>query len=347
MPPEMVDVNVHPTKLEVRFQDSGRLYSQLLATLRRKFLTSDLSTHVQTAAGQRRTDRRPRRGPGRRDAAATGRLGQGQDGLLAAARPRPAPEPGQGPGSAASSPRDAPALGWRCSRWSCGRSIASWPRAAAAAGRPTATDAATAAGRPRRPCKSTTATWWPRPREGVTIIDQHALHERILYEQLRQRIEAGLVETQSLLVPEPVDLGPPRRRPPWSTAICWRQLGMRIEPFGGDTVLDDRLPGDAGQHESGRGARGLVERLLAGGKQPDRRDCSTSCLHTIACKAAMKAGDRLAPDEIAVAVGAAAPGRRSPIIVPTAGPRHWSSPARSWTGSFGGRREGFRDLGIW
>ena len=44
--------------------------------------------------------------------------------------------------------------------------------------------------------------------EGVMVIDQHALHERILYEQMRDKVLAGALETQNLLVPEPVDLSP-------------------------------------------------------------------------------------------------------------------------------------------
>jgi DNA mismatch repair protein MutL len=135
-------------------------------------------------------------------------------------------------------------------------------------------------------------------REGVTIIDQHALHERILYEQLRRRVDSGAVETQALLVPEPVDLSAAEAAAALEHRELLAELGMRIEPFGGDTVLLSGYPAMLANLNPAEVLHELVERLLSGGKPPERRDLLDELLHTIACKAAIKAGDRLQPEEI-------------------------------------------------
>jgi DNA mismatch repair protein MutL len=134
--------------------------------------------------------------------------------------------------------------------------------------------------------------------EGVMVIDQHALHERILYEQLKARVMSGAVESQSLLVPEPVDLSPAEAAAALEHRGLLAKLGMRIEPFGGDTLLVAGYPAMLANISPAEVLRGLVDRLLAGGRLPDQRDLLDELLHTIACKAAIKAGDRLAPEEI-------------------------------------------------
>jgi DNA mismatch repair protein MutL len=307
MPPEMVDVNVHPTKLEVRFQDSGRLYSQLLSTLRGKFLSTDLSTRVQPA-----TERDP---SGAHDDARAAQLRRElvdwAKGKLAAwelpgggeAETAQSADSDPGRGSASRSPLELTRLQ---RSWGPPRDEA---RAAPQHAEPGPRDAAAAAvwggspggagGSSIRALQIHNRYLVAETQEGVTIIDQHALHERILYEQLHCRILAGTIESQSLLVPEPVDLGAAEAAAAWEHRDLLAELGIKIEPFGGDTVLVAGFPAMLANLSPVEVLRELLGRLLSGEKRPDRRDLLDDLLHTIACKAAIKAGDRLSPEEIA------------------------------------------------
>ena len=99
---------------------------------------------------------------------------------------------------------------------------------------------------------------------GVTIIDQHALHERILYEQLRQRMTAGAIETQSLLVPQPVDLSPAETAAVLEHRDLLAELGVKVEPFGGNTLLVTAYPAMLANISPIEVLRAIVERILAG-----------------------------------------------------------------------------------
>jgi DNA mismatch repair protein MutL len=133
---------------------------------------------------------------------------------------------------------------------------------------------------------------------GIEIIDQHALHERILYEQIRDKVLSGALESQKLLVPEPVDLSASEAAAVLEHAELLDQLGVEVEPFGGETVLVSSYPAMLANLSPVEVLHELVEKILSGNRPPEARDLLDELLHMVACKAAVKFGDRLTPEEV-------------------------------------------------
>jgi DNA mismatch repair protein MutL len=133
---------------------------------------------------------------------------------------------------------------------------------------------------------------------GIEVIDQHALHERILYEQIRAKVLAGALESQKLLVPEPVDLSATEAAAVLEHSELLAQLGVEVQPFGGETVLVSSYPAMLANLSPSEVLHDLVEKILPGGRQPEARDMLDELLHMIACKAAVKFGDRLSAEEV-------------------------------------------------
>jgi DNA mismatch repair protein MutL len=135
--------------------------------------------------------------------------------------------------------------------------------------------------------------------DGMMVIDQHALHERILYEELRQRVAEGKVESQGLLAPEPVHLSADEAAAILDQRELLADLGLEVESFGGDTVLVRSTPVMLAHLTPERLLRDLAEHLHAQPLPPSRDALVADLLHTVACKAAVKAGDKLTPEEVA------------------------------------------------
>lgn len=306
LPPDSVDVNVHPTKLEVRFQDGSRVYSQTLSTLRNKFLTTDLTARVKplttNSADDDATSRPAERQTLAADSPVAWARGPAQGSVFPPRRSEPAtpPRPADSAAYRLSAPPEAPRQ--PSLPWSSERPVApAQPLPLAASAPPPAAPPgpATAIHARHRGLQIHNRYLVSESDEGLVVIDQHALHERVLYEQLRDKILSGEMERQRLLVPEPVTLAPAEAGVVLDQRETLAELGIEIEPFGGDTVLVVAYPALLANLNPGEVLRQAVELLMSGVGAADRRGLIDELLHMMACKAAVKAGDRLSPDEVA------------------------------------------------
>ena len=323
VPPEEVDVNVHPTKVEVRFRDGQRIYAQLLATLRQTFLASDLHAKLQVPRESEPTAETPTAdspsfnmkplpndrqsvanwftpgggipqpfqtfpSPGYAGGPAESRWGGSFGNLSGAASPsgfEPAPDRSlvTNPNFDEFAPVD--------------RSFAPPIQSAPApASTPQPFDVRDL---PARALQVHDTYLVAETADGMVVIDQHALHERILYEELRMRIDRGGVESQRLLVPEPVELGPAEVAAVLERREALASLGLQVEPGEGDTVLVASVPAMLPGIPPDRLLRDLADHFSSQPLPPTRDGVLEDVLAMIACKAAVKANQKLAPEEIA------------------------------------------------
>ena len=119
------------------------------------------------------------------------------------------------------------------------------------------------------------------------LIDKHAAHERILFEKLKANQEA--ISGQSLLQPVPVRLSPAAAGELLGNTGLLEELGFEIEEFGENTVLARQIPMDLSEEAAAEALETLADDLLSG-RRESRDTVRDTLLHTVACKAAIKAG---------------------------------------------------------
>jgi DNA mismatch repair protein MutL len=135
--------------------------------------------------------------------------------------------------------------------------------------------------------------------EGIAIIDQHVAHERVLFERITERLTSGRMESQRLLEPLLVELPPSGRQALASHAAELDRLGFEVEEFGGDTVRVTAFPALLRREECTAALRSLAEDLESAGSTATVDEAIKRIAATMACHAAVKAHDQLTPEKMA------------------------------------------------
>ncbi|MBX9677569.1 MAG: DNA mismatch repair endonuclease MutL [Gemmataceae bacterium] len=286
LPADAVDVNVHPTKSEVRFREGQSLFSFFLATIRHRLSRENLTARLQAP--------RPGSVPvGFMSATPTSESGPslfGQPGFPTFVK-RPLPDPPARPPQ----PAEVPPEPFRAppeSAIDIPSTVADVPYS------PPAMESASVMDPGSRAIQVHNAYLIVETAEGMLVIDQHALHERVLFEKFKEKFQQGSLESQRLLIPEPIELPPDQSAKVLEHREALCDLGLGVEDFGGGTLLVNRYPAILGRTAPADILKSVVDYLLTQDRPPPREVMLGELMSLMACHAAVRSGDPLTAEEI-------------------------------------------------
>lgn len=332
--PADVDVNVHPTKIEVRWANANLIHSQVLSALRETFQRADLAPALSTRRAQRELDPAEQMRVMREAAEAfksmklidpktegprlsgpssfpnapnVGRsenpFDRGSSSFDSAQRPMP--------------PSPLPVSENTRAAWEAlyGRGISSPAHPPSSDhSNETSTDSNPLIDRGVRPSRLPESTradegsvravqmhnlyLVAETDEGIVIIDQHALHERVMFEELKARITRGPLEAQRLLLPETLRVTSTEMATLEESAHLLEKLGIEVTPFGADSLAIHAFPSLLKDTQVPGFMRDMLDKLGDQHEKLEPEELLNDLLAMMACKAAVKAGDPLTPDEI-------------------------------------------------
>jgi len=261
--PAFVDVNVHPAKTEVRFRDAGLVRGLIVGALKRAL----------DAAGHR---------------ASTTVAG---DALAAFARREPSPFASP---NIFSTPQGGTATLVRETAPVYAASVPLSVRMEEAPVAESLPDAPLGVARAQLHETYVIA----QTADGIVIVDQHAAHERLVYERMKKALANGGVQRQPLLIPEVVDLDPSEVSRVAARAGELAELGLVIEAFGPDAVVVREVPAMLGKLDVKGLIRDLADEIAETGNALSLKERLEEVSGTLACHMSVRAGRRLNADEM-------------------------------------------------
>jgi DNA mismatch repair protein MutL len=273
--PVLVDVNVHPAKAEVRFRDPALARGLIIGALKHA-LAGAGHRAATTVADQALRQFRPEPSAAGFSAWRAGGWTPGRpvlpgmEGVSARSEPWRGPEADGAPGHDQSAPLAAVRVEADATEFPLG--------AARAQVHGTYIIAQT--------------------RDGIVIVDQHAAHERLVYEEMKAQMAAGSVVRQALLLPEVVELDPAEAERLCGRAADLAALGLAVEPFGPGAVLVRETPALLGETDVAGLIRDIADDLAENDAPLVLGERLAEVCSTMACHGSVRAGRRLQAAEM-------------------------------------------------